>query len=354
MEIGLLVPTPDLDRDQVPLGHQIREQGPGLRQANPVVVGQIRHRANAVVADCIAQLEAAGLDRKDLARTILQSFLRHAIRDGYFHADMHPGNLFADPRTGDIIAVDFGIMGRINRRERRFLADVVYGFITRNYRHMAERHFALGYVPAHHSIDDFALALRSIGEPLQGHTARDISMARVFGQLFTTTELFDMQTRPELVLLQKSMVIVEGVARSLDPELDVWTISEPVVGDWVRREAGPLGRSMSSARDDGIGFESHHRGCRRLAAPRRSPVAGGRCAPRRMTRPPQRPRGRIVRPPTPKHMPPLIGSYALSQISLSFPSFALLFIVSNEASITKQIPRVAAGDSAHLMLTVCA
>jgi ubiquinone biosynthesis protein len=97
-------------------------------------------------------------------------------------------------------------------------------------------------VPAHHSIDDFALALRSIGEPLQGHTARDISMAKVFGQLFTTTELFDMQTRPELVLLQKSMVIVEGVARALDPALDVWTISEPVVGDWVRREAGPLGR----------------------------------------------------------------------------------------------------------------
>jgi ubiquinone biosynthesis protein len=189
-----------------------------------------------------AALEAAGLDRRDLARKLLQSFLRHAIRDGYFHADMHPGNLFADPGTGDIIAVDFGIMGRINRRERRFLADIVYGFITRNYRGMAERHFELGYVPAHQSVDDFALALRSIGEPLQRRKANDISMARVFGQLFATTELFEMQTRPELVLLQKSMVLVEGVARALDPELDVWTISEPIVGDWVRREAGPLGR----------------------------------------------------------------------------------------------------------------
>lgn len=189
-----------------------------------------------------AALAAAGLDRKELARKVLQSFLRHAIRDGYFHADMHQGNLFADPRTGDIVAVDFGIMGRINRKERRFLADIVYGFITRNYRHMAERHFEAGYVPPHQSVDDFALALRSIGEPLQGRTARDISMARVFGQLFSTTELFDMQTRPELVLLQKSMVIVEGVARELDPELDVWSIAEPVVGDWVRREAGPLGR----------------------------------------------------------------------------------------------------------------
>jgi len=189
-----------------------------------------------------AALDAAGLDRKALARKIMQSFLRHAIRDGYFHADMHPGNLFADPRTGDVVAVDFGIMGRINRAERRFLAEVVYGFITRNYKGMAERHFEAGYVPAHQSVDDFALALRSIGEPLQGRKANDISMARVFGQLFTTTELFDMQTRPELVLLQKSMVIVEGVARTLDPELDVWAISEPVVGDWIRREAGPLGR----------------------------------------------------------------------------------------------------------------
>jgi ubiquinone biosynthesis protein len=189
-----------------------------------------------------AALEAAGLDRKELARKILQSFLTHAIRDGYFHADMHPGNLFADPRTGDVVAVDFGIMGRINRKERRFLADVVYGFITRNYKGMAESHFAAGYVPPYQSVDDFALALRSIGEPLQGRKANDISMAKVFGQLFATTELFDMQTRPELVLLQKSMVIVEGVARALDPELDVWTISEPVVGDWVRREAGPLGR----------------------------------------------------------------------------------------------------------------
>ena len=189
-----------------------------------------------------AALDAAGLDRKALAKEVLQAFLRHAIRDGYFHADMHPGNLFADPATGDVIAVDFGIMGRISRRERRFLADVLYGFITRNYRKMAERHFELGYVPPHQSIDDFALALRAIGDPLHGRTARDISMAKVLGQLFATTEVFEMETRPELVLLQKAMVLVEGVARALDPELDVWTIAEPVVGDWVRREAGPLGR----------------------------------------------------------------------------------------------------------------
>ncbi|MDR3474206.1 MAG: 2-polyprenylphenol 6-hydroxylase [Devosia sp.] len=196
----------------------------------------------------LAALDVAGLDRKLLARNLMQSFLRHAIRDGFFHADMHPGNLFAAPVTGDIVAVDFGIMGRISRRERRFLADILYGFITRNYRMIAQRHFDIGYVPRSQSVDDFALALRAIGEPLHGRRANDISMARVLGQLFATTELFEMQTRPELILLQKNMVLVEGVARALDPELDIWTISEPVVGDWIRREAGPLGR-VEDARD---------------------------------------------------------------------------------------------------------
>lgn len=189
-----------------------------------------------------AALDAAGVDRKALAANLLQSFLRHAIRDGFFHADMHPGNLFADPRTGDVVAVDFGIMGRINRRERRFLADILYGFITRNYRLVAERHFDIGYVPPNQSVDDFALAIRSIGEPLHGRTASDISMAKVLGQLFAITELFSMQTRPELVLLQKSMVLVEGVSRALDPHLDIWTVAEPVVGDWLRQEEGPMGR----------------------------------------------------------------------------------------------------------------
>jgi ubiquinone biosynthesis protein len=189
-----------------------------------------------------AALDAAGIDRKALAKTLLQSFLKHAIRDGFFHADMHPGNLFADPRTGAVVAVDFGIMGRINRSERRFLADILFGFITRDYRMVAQRHFDIGYVPAAQSVDDFSLAIRSIGEPLHGRTAADISMARVLGQLFTITDLFDMQARPELVLLQKSMVLVEGVARALDPDLDIWTIAEPVVGDWLRREEGPPGK----------------------------------------------------------------------------------------------------------------
>jgi ubiquinone biosynthesis protein len=205
-------------------------------------------------------IEAAGGDRRALAATLLQSFLRHAIRDGFFHADLHPGNLFADPATNAVIAVDFGIMGRINRSERRFLADILYGFITRDYLMIAQRHFDIGYVPANQSVEDFSLAIRSIGEPLHGRTAQDISMAKVLGQLFAITELFDMQTRPELVLLQKSMVLVEGVARSLDPALDIWTIAEPVVGDWLRREKGPQGR-LEDLRE---GFEAFTDAAKRL------------------------------------------------------------------------------------------
>src|SRR3569833_381931 len=238
----------------------ISEMGENIKDDEGFVIPEVSwdHTAETVLTTTwvegipirdLAALDAAGMDRRALSKTLLQSFLKHAIRDGFFHADMHPGTLFADPRSGDIIAVDFGIMGRISRKERRFLADILYGFITRNYRMIAERHFEIGYVPKHQSVDDFALALRSIGEPLHGRSATDISMAKVLGQLFATTELFEMQTRPELVLLQKSMVLVEGVSRGLDPELDIWTVAEPVVGDFVRREAGPLGR-LEDMRDN--------------------------------------------------------------------------------------------------------
>lgn len=189
-----------------------------------------------------AALDAAGIDRQKLAAHLMQSFLLHAIRDGFFHADMHPGNLFADPKTHGVIAVDFGIMGRINAAERKFLADILLGFITRDYQRIARRHFEIGYVPKTHNVDDFALAIRSIGEPLQGRLSREMSMAHVLGQLLAVTDMFDMATRPELILLQKTMVLVEGVARALDPELNIWKVSEPVVRQWLTQQAGPIGR----------------------------------------------------------------------------------------------------------------
>ena len=193
-----------------------------------------------------ARLAARGLDLKHLACAVIQTFLRHALRDGFFHADMHPGNLFVDD-AGKLVAVDFGIMGRLAPKERRFLAEILYGFITRNYYRTAEVHFEAGYVPPRHSIASFAQAIRAIGEPIHNRTAEEISMARLFMLLFEITGLFDMRTRPELLLLQKTMVVVEGVARSLDPQLDMWTVAEPVVREWIERHLGPAGRLEHAA-----------------------------------------------------------------------------------------------------------
>jgi ubiquinone biosynthesis protein len=193
-----------------------------------------------------ARLTAKGFDLKRLACAVIQTFLRHALRDGFFHADMHPGNLFVDD-AGQLVAVDFGIMGRLAPKERRFLAEILLGFITRNYYRTAEVHFEAGYVPPHHSIASFAQAIRAIGEPIHNRTAEEISMARLFMLLFEITGLFDMRTQPELLLLQKTMVVVEGVARSLDPKLDMWMVAEPVVREWMERRLGPGGKLEDAA-----------------------------------------------------------------------------------------------------------
>ena len=198
----------------------------------------------------VAGLAEAGLDLKAIAANLIQSFLRHTLRDGFFHADMHPGNLFVEA-DGTIVAVDLGIAGRLGKKERRFLAEILYGFITRDYLRVAEVHFEAGYVPARHDVAAFAQAIRAIGEPIHGQPAETISMAKLLTLLFEVTELFDMQTRPELVLLQKTMVVVEGVARTLDPAFNMWKTAEPVVGGWIRDNLGPRG-FLADARE-GVG-----------------------------------------------------------------------------------------------------
>ncbi|WP_186391430.1 MULTISPECIES: 2-polyprenylphenol 6-hydroxylase [unclassified Pannonibacter] len=186
-------------------------------------------------------LTLQGLDLELLAANVIQSFLRHTLRDGFFHADMHQGNLFVEA-DGTLVAVDFGITGRLGKAERRFLAEILYGFITRDYRRVAEVHFEAGYVPADQDVDVFAQAIRAIGEPIHGHDASEISMARLLTQLFEVTELFQMHTQPQLIMLQKTMVVVEGVARTLNPRLDMWRTAEPVVGAWIAQHLGPAGR----------------------------------------------------------------------------------------------------------------
>ena len=183
-------------------------------------------------------LIAAGQDCAALAATLVRAFLRQAVVDGFFHADLHHGNLFALP-DGRIGAIDFGIMGRIDRRARIWLAEILYGLITGDYRRVAEIHFEAQYVPAHHKVEEFATALRAAGEPIRGLPVKDISVGRMLESLFSITRDFDMQTQPHLLLLQKTMVMNEGVATALDPDINMWETAEPFLKDWIRSELGP-------------------------------------------------------------------------------------------------------------------
>ncbi|MCE8544242.1 2-polyprenylphenol 6-hydroxylase [Ruegeria pomeroyi] len=194
--------------------------------------------ADGVALGDNAALDAAGHNRRDLGERVLRLFLLHALRDGYFHADMHQGNLKV-AADGDIIAYDFGIMGHIDEYTRRVYAEILFGFIRRDYKRVAEVHFEAGYVPATQDVDEFARALRAVGEPIFGMDATHISMGRLLSYLFEVTERFGMETRTELILLQRTMVVVEGVARSLDPHINIWEVARPVVEDYIKQSIGP-------------------------------------------------------------------------------------------------------------------
>ena len=225
-----------------------------------------------------ASLEIEGLDRPALANNLIRAFLAQALNHGVFHADLHEGNLFV-AAPDKVAAVDFGIVGRLGPTEQRFLAEVLWGFLQRDYQGIAKVHLEAGYVPARWGIDAFAQALRAVGEPIFGRPAREVSMGRLLGQLFEITALFDMHLRPELVLLQKTMATVEGVARRIDPDHDIWEAARPVVERWITRELSPINRVGRLAEQGMKALE----GLARLAdappqvvvaAPRRSRVGG--------------------------------------------------------------------------------
>ena len=184
------------------------------------------------------KLKDLGVDLEKLAENLIQHFLKQAVRDGFFHGDMHQGNLFVDDK-GNIIPVDFGIMGRLDKNNRKFLAEILYGFITRDYNKVAQVHFKAGLVPQNASKEEFAQALRSVGEPIFGQTIKDISGGNLLAQLFEITEKFNMPTQPSLLLLQKNMVVVEGVARKLFPETNIWKVSRPVLENWLKNIKSP-------------------------------------------------------------------------------------------------------------------
>ena len=184
-------------------------------------------------------LKKQNIDTNKIAEDIIQHFLRHAVRDGFFHADMHQGNIFIDT-SGQIVPIDFGIMGRLDKMSKRFLAEILFGFIQRDYKKVAEVHLLAGLVPPDVPIDDLAQALRSIGEPIFGQEVKDISGGKLLKQLFDVTEKFNMQTQPQLLMLQKTMVVVEGVARKLNPNTNIWTTSKPVLESWLRETKDPI------------------------------------------------------------------------------------------------------------------
>lgn len=188
-------------------------------------------------------LQDPGFDRHALADNLVRGFLAQALDHGVFHADLHEGNLFAGP-PDKVYAIDFGIVGRLRPLERRFLAEILWGFLRRDYQRVAQVHFDAGYVPKHHSVEAFAQALRAVGEPVAGRKASDVSMGRLLGLLFEITSIFDMHLRPELVLLQKTMASVEGVARRIDVDHDIWQAARPVVERWIARELSPVARAQ--------------------------------------------------------------------------------------------------------------
>jgi ubiquinone biosynthesis protein len=194
-------------------------------------------------------LREQGHDLAELAKCLVLTFLRQAISAGFFHADMHQGNLFVQA-DGTIVAIDFGIMGRIDRRARQWLAEILYGLTTGDYRRVAEIHFEAQYVPSYHSVEEFATALRAVGEPMRGKPVSELSVGQMLDGLFAITRDFDMQTQPHLLLLQKTMVMVEGLATALHPEINMWDVAAPFVRSWIRDELGPEAAIAERLRSD--------------------------------------------------------------------------------------------------------
>jgi len=198
-------------------------------------------RVYGIPVDEREALLAAGHDPTEILGKAARAFFNQVFRDGFFHADMHPGNLFVD-ETGNLVAVDFGIMGRVDKPTRRFLGEMLLGFLSADYRKVAEVHFAAGYVPADQSVDAFTQACRSIAEPILGRPMQEISIARLLGQMFQITETFAMETQPQLLLLQKSMLVAEGVGRNLDSNVNMWQLAQPLIEQWMRAHLGPEAR----------------------------------------------------------------------------------------------------------------
>lgn len=205
-------------------------------------------RIDGIPIHDVDDLRAAGHDLEAIVRRASENFFRQVFRDGFFHADMHPGNAFVQA-DGALAVVDFGIMGRIDRRTRYYLADMLLGFVTGDYDRVADVHFRAGYVPADKDRQTFRQAVRAIGEPIFDRPSSEISIARLLSQLFQVTEQFDMETQPQLLLLQKTMLLAEGMGRQLAPNANMWQLAQPLIEDWMNEYRGPEAQVAELAAD---------------------------------------------------------------------------------------------------------
>ena len=213
-----------------------------------------QEQVGGIPLDDRTALLAAGHDLTEILTKAAEVFFKQVFRDGFFHGDQHPGNMSVDS-DGNIVAVDFGIMGRLDRRTRTYLADMLLATLARDYHRLAEIHVEAGYLPPGRPPDVFAQALRSVCEPIFGRPLEQISFARLLAQLLQLTESFDMPVQPQLLLLQKNMLMAEGISRRLDPRLNIWTLAEPMIAAWMRENRGPEARLRDAAQDLGRGLE---------------------------------------------------------------------------------------------------
>ena len=207
-------------------------------------------RVEGIASDERDALIEAGFDPDVILTRAAEILFKQVFRDGFFHADMHPGNMFIDA-AGDLVPVDFGIMGRLDPPTRRFLGEMLLGFLTADYRRVADVHFNAGYVPADQDKPAFMQACRAIAEPIRGRPLADISIGHLLGQMFEVTETFAMETQPQLLLLQKTMVVAEGVGRKLNPNVNMWQLAHPLIETWMVETLGPQAQ-IRNALDDGL------------------------------------------------------------------------------------------------------
>ena len=220
----------------------------GLSRPNVLVM----ERIDGISISNIAALREAGVDLEWLAKTGVELFFTQVFRDHFFHADLHPGNLFVRPGENGaqpvFVLVDFGIMGSLSEFDQRYLAENFHAFLDRDYRRVAELHVESGWVPKETRVDDFEFAIRTVCEPIFDRPVREISIGQLLVRLFQTAQRFHMEILPQLLLLQKTLVNVEGIGRQLDPELDLWRTARPSLESWMRDRVG-LRSLVRSARD---------------------------------------------------------------------------------------------------------